>query len=302
MNRRHFVQTSVLGLGAAMTLRRVGAADLPDVHFPTEPRARLAVASYPFRQFVDPKKGTLPLLDFPRMVADRYGVPGIEPLSRHFPGTDAAYLGKLRAVLGKLDMHVVDIPVEVHGSFYDPDPARRAVAVSGAKHWVDVAEALASPSIRTHIEGRKGTKPDASLAAQSLGTVADYGAAKGVVIHLENDDPETEEAFFIVDVITRAAHPWLRGLPDFCNSMLLGKGEDYNYKAMAAMFEHAYGISHVKDSEVDGKKIFRVDVARTFAIAKAAGYRGYFSMEWEGATEPYAGTQSLIDASLKALA
>jgi sugar phosphate isomerase/epimerase len=132
--------------------------------------------------------------------------------------------------------------------------------------------------------------------------VADYGADKGVVIHLENDDPETEEGFFVVQVITRAAHPWLRGLPDFCNSMLLGRGEDYNDKVMKAMFEHAHGISHVKDSEVDGKKVFRVDVAKTFAIAKAAGYRGYFSMEWEGATEPYAGTEGLIEASLKALA
>jgi sugar phosphate isomerase/epimerase len=167
---------------------------------------------------------------------------------------------------------------------------------------VDVAVALGSPSIRTHVEGRKGTRPDAALAAESLRAVGEYGATKGVVIHLENDDPETEEAFFVVDVITRAAHPWLRALPDFCNSMLLGKGDDYNYRAMKAMFEHAHGISHVKDSEVDGKTVYHVDVARTFAIAKAAGYRGYFSMEWEGATEPYAGTQSLIDASLEALA
>jgi sugar phosphate isomerase/epimerase len=302
MNRRYFVQTSLLGLGAAVAVRRLDAADTPDTRFPTDPRARLAVASYPFRQFVDPKKGTLPLLDFPKMVADRYGLGGIEPHDSHFPTTDAAYLDALRATIEKLKMHVVNIPVEVHGSFYDPEPARRTLAVSNAKHWVDVAVALGSPSVRAHIEGRKGTKPDAALAAESLRAVADYGATKGVVIHLENDDPETEEAFFIVEVITRAAHPWLRGLPDFCNSMLLGKGEDYNYKAMEAMFAHAHGISHVKDSEVDGKKIFRVDVAKTFAIAKAAGYRGYFSMEWEGATEPYAGTQSLIDASLKALA
>jgi hypothetical protein len=53
--------------------------------------------------------------------------------------------------------------------------------------------------------------------------------------------------------------------------MLLGRGVDYNDKALTAMFAHAYGISHVKDSEVDGKKLFRVDMARIFAIAKAAG-------------------------------
>jgi sugar phosphate isomerase/epimerase len=57
----------------------------------------------------------------------------------------------------------------------------------------------------------------------------------------------------------------------------------------------------VKDSEVDNGKVFRVDVAKTFAIAKQAGYRGYFSMEWEGEGEPYEGTRKLIEASLKYL-
>ena len=41
--------------------------------------------------------------------------------------------------------------------------------------------------------------------------------------------------------------------------------------------------------------------AKHLRIAKKAGYRGYFSMEWEGEGEPYEGTQKLIDASLKYL-
>jgi hypothetical protein len=55
----------------------------------------------------------------------------------------------------------------------------------------------------------------------------------------------------------------------------------------------------VKDSEVDRGKVFRVDMAKTFGIAKASGYRGYFSMDWEGQGGPYEGTQLLIDQSLK---
>jgi hypothetical protein len=42
-------------------------------------------------------------------------------------------------------------------------------------------------------------------------------------------------------------------------------------------------------------------MAKTFAIAKAAGYRGYYSMEFEGQGGPYEGTQKLIDESLKNL-
>ena len=39
-----------------------------------------------------------------------------------------------------------------------------------------------------------------------------------------------------------------------------------------------------------------------FAIAKAAGYRGYFSIEWEGHGDPFDATGRLIDECLKNLA
>jgi len=137
--------------------------------------------------------------------------------------------------------------------------------------------------------------------AESLRQLADYGAGKNVIVNLENDDLVTEDAFFIVQVIEKVNHPWLHALPDFCNSMMSGNA-DFNYRAMTAMFKHAYNISHMKDEEGDGAgKFYTIDVARTFAIAKAADYRGYFSMEWEGNGEPYAGTERLIDESLKNL-
>ena len=72
------------------------------------------------------------------------------------------------------------------------------------------------------------------------------------------------------------------------NKSLLARGEEYNYKAVAALFNHAYGICHVKDSEQDGKKMFHVDLARTFAIAKAARYRGYYSIEYDAEGDPFA--------------
>ena len=96
-------------------------------------------------------------------------------------------------------------------------------------------------------------------------------------------------------------NPYLHALPDFGNSMLTGDPK-YNFDGLTAMFKHAYNISHMKDAEVDNGKLVVVDVGKTFEIAKAAGYRGYFSMEWEGQGGPYEGTQKLIDLSLKYLA
>ncbi|MGA3189247.1 MAG: gluconate 2-dehydrogenase subunit 3 family protein [Bryobacteraceae bacterium] len=273
----------------------------PHVAFPANPRDRLAVASYPFRKLVDPKNGTLALVDFPQMVADRFGVHGVELLGEHFPSTDAAYLEKLRAAVEKSGSRVVNIPVDRLGaSFYDADEERRKVAISTAKHWIDVANAVGSPSVRVHMMTAKNP-PDVALAAESLRQVASYGEAKNVVVHLENDDAHSEEAFFLVDVIKAVNTMWLRALPDFCNSMLLERGDDYNYKAMAALFDHAYGICHVKDSEQDGKKMFRVDLGRTFEIARAARYRGYFSMEYDAEGDPSEPTSGLIAGSSRAL-
>ncbi len=284
-------------------------ASQPHMVFPAQPRDRLGVASYPFRaQFHtahnwerDHSLPTMDLKEFATMVVERFRIRNIEPLDAHFRSLDAAYLEDLRNAWEKAGVKVINIPVGGHYSFYDPDASRRARAVDFARRWVDVAVKVGSPSIRTHIAGVRGMRPDVGRAAESLRKVADYGAEKDVQINLENDDLVTEDAFFIVQVIERVAHPYLHALPDFGNSMMAGDAE-FNYRAVAAMFQHAYNISHCKDGEVNGRGEFvPVDLARTFAIAKAAGYRGYFSMEWEGKGSPYDGTGRLIAESLKYL-
>jgi len=297
LTRRTFI--GAFATVAAAPLARPAVA--PDIHFPSAPRDRLAVASYPFRNFMDrPGHAGLKLTDFAAMVVEKFGIHNIEPLNSHFPSTEPGYLAELRSAVERARSHIVNIPTEVGASFYDPDADRRDQAVAGGKKWVDVAVAVGSPSIRAHIQGARAATPDVGRASESLKRVAEYGAAKNVMINLENDDIVTEDAFFLVKVIEAVNSPWLRGLPDFGNSMLKGD-EDFNYKAVDAMFRHAYNIAHVKDSEVDNGKVVRVSMAKTFEIAKAAGYRGYFSMEWEGQGEPYAGTQKLLDESMKDL-
>ncbi len=295
---RRFFLSSCAAVAAAPFARSEAK---PDIHFPVDPRQRLAVASYPFRAFMNrPGKAGVKLTDFAAMVVEKFRVHNIEPLSDHFPSTDPAYLEELRTAVEKAHSHIVNIPANVGASFYDPNAAKRDKAVAGGKKWVEVAVAVGSPSIRAHIQGARGVNPDVSRAVESLQRLAEYGATKNIMINLENDDLESEDAFFLAKVIDAVGSPWLRGLPDFGNSMMKGD-QEFNYKAVDAMFRRAYNISHVKDSEVDNGKVFRVSMAKTFAIAKAAGYRGYFSMEFEGEGGPYEGTQALIDESLKNL-
>ena len=292
MNRRQFLQS------AALIPVALSAAE-PNVSFPGEARDRLAVASYPFRRDIHGGKMDLP--QFAQMVVSRYKLHHIEPLDQHFKSVDPVYLAGLRESFAKTGVAVVNIPCSPHHSLWDPDEKVRAAGVENGKKWVDAAAALGSPSIRLHLPGARGVSPDAARAADSLKQVAQYGESKNIVVNLENDDPRSEDAFFLVKVIEAVHSPFLRALPDFCNSMLLGD-ENYNGRAVTAMFKYAYNISHMKDSESDGKKLYRIDVSKIFAIAKRSGYRGYFSMEWDTDGDPYAGTERLIDESLKNLA
>jgi sugar phosphate isomerase/epimerase len=235
------------------------------------------------------------------MVVSRFDLRKIEPIGDHFGSTTPPYLEALNKAMQKSGVYIVDIPAPVGASLFHPEAAQRSKAVDNAKKWVDIALTLGSPSIQVGIQGADSVSPNVDRTAESLQRILDYAAPKRIVLNLENDNLITEDAFFLVKVIEKVNHPYLHALPDFCNSMLSGN-EKFNYEAVTAMFRHAYNISHVKDSEVGPQhKLYKIDIDRTFAIAKASGYRGYFSMEWEGDGEPHAGTQKLIEASLKNL-
>ncbi len=314
LSRRAFLRQSVMIAVSTPAFDRRGevwsSGFGPGIKFPAAVRDRLAVASWPFRGIIDapgnmwardPKLPGMDLKDFGAMVVKKFALHNIEPLDFHFRSTEPAYIQEVRAATEKAGAHIINLPVDIRESYYDPDPAQRRKAVETSRKWIEIASALACPSVRLHIAGVEKVRPDLNRTVESLKQVANHAAGKNVVANLENDDNFTEDPFFIVQVLDRVKNPYLRALPDFCNSML-AHDQEFNDRALRALFSHAYNIAHVKDSEVGDKgRLFTVDVAKCFEIAKAGGFRGYFSMEWEGAGEPYAGTQRLIDLSLKYL-
>ena len=290
------------------------ASSGPSVQFPSFPRDRIAVAAYPFREFIVgwkgwdgntpsrvPREQQMELKDLAAHVAEKFNVHHVEPWSPIFPSTDPKYLDGFRLAVAKAQSSVVDIAVDGRHSQYAADAAERKASVDATNQWIDVAVALGSPSIRTHIDGSKSSKPDVKLAADTLARNAEYGAKKNVVVHLENDNPVSEDPFFIVQIIEKVNSPWLRALPDFGNS-LAAHDEAFQDRAMDAMFAHAYGICHVKDGEVDDQgKASHVDLAKTFGALKKYGYKGYCSIEYDAPGDPYKPTAELIEATVKYL-
>lgn len=314
--RRKFLEQCAVAAAGSWLLPELAraASSEPSVNFPVAPRERVAVAAYPFREFLVGWKGwdgknpgpvpaaqRIELKDFAAHVAAKFNVHKIEPWSPVFPSTDPKYLDEFRTAVEKAHSAIVDIAVDEEYSQYSADAAVRERAVTTSQKWLDVGAALGSPSIRTHMHKAKDSQPDVGRAADTFSRVVEYAEKKNVVVHLENDNPVSEDPFFIVQIIEKVNSPWLHALPDFGNS-LAAHDEDFAYRAIDAMFAHAYGICHVKDGEQnDQGKMVHVDLARTFGILKKHGYKGYCSIEYDAPGDPYKPTAELVEKTVEFL-
>ena len=303
--REFFVQSSGAVCVLATTSFARGSESGPNLHFPTQPNERIAVASYPFRDFIvdpgHPAPGRIELKDFAAHVISKFKVNKIEPWTGHFPSSDAQYLEQFRTAVEKANASIANIAVDGEQSPYASSREERRQAVAFRKKWVAAAAALGAHSIRTNIPDAKDSKPDLDRAAESFSQIVDYAASKNVVVNLENDNPVSEDPFFLVELIDKVNSPWLHALPDFGNT-LAHFDTDHAYRGIDAMFRKAYGICHVKDMEMgnDGKLV-HVDLAKTFGMLKQRGFKGYLSMEFDSPGDPYAGTTDLIAKSLQYL-
>ncbi len=232
-------------------------------------------------------------------VAAKFNIRKVEPWSEHFLSLEPGYLDEIRDIAGKAGCSFADIAADGENSLYSPEPSERERAIQFGKTWIDVAARLGSPSVRINIAPAKNVKPDAALIAEGLKPIAEYAAAKNIAVHLENDNPVSENPFFVVGVLDRVNTRWLHALPDFGNSLAALPAEEA-YRGLDQMFAHAYAITHVKDTTTTPTNVVvQVDMERIFALAKKYSYKGFFSMEWETAGDVYAGTAKLIAVTLK---
>lgn len=293
--------------GALVCSASAAFAGVPHATFPVDPRARLAVATYPFRAFIiapgnqdyDPKKQGMDLASFARFVRTEFKVNGIEPLDSHFLSTEPGEVRKLRAAFDAAGVYTVNIPVDEKVELCSDDEARRSAGNARYRHWIDVAVLLGSPSIRVWIP--KCSDPsDLPRAVRALKPTLDYAASRNVVVNLENDNPVSASAARSLAAIKLANTPYLRALPDFGNGLMAGD-ERFNAQAVKDMFVHAWNIAHVKDAEIVQGQRKTASLAELFGIAKASGYRGYFSMESESDADPIVDTKHLLEQSLSLL-
>ena len=302
---KSFTRRSVVKGALVWSASAAFATEPPRATFPVEPRARIAVATYPFRESIiapgshdrDPKKPGMDLATFARFVRTEFGVRGIEPLDGHFASTEYNEVRKLRAAFDAAGVYTMNIPVDEKVELCSDDEGKRNAGNARYRHWIDVAVLLGSPSIRVWIPKCSDTS-DLPRAVRALKPTVDYAATRNIVVNLENDDLVLASAARSIAAIKLADTPYLRALPDFGNG-LGGGDERFNAQNVKDMFAHAWNIAHVKDAESIRGQRKTASLVELFGIAKASGYRGYYSMESDSDVDPFVDTKHLIEQSLR---
>ena len=256
---------------------------------------KLAVSSWFLRSYIG-KEFTFDR--FPMVVRERfgeYGVEGVELISRHMPLSDMRHVDMVAAGLREAGISVVNMPIDV-GNISDRDPKRRAHDLRAIMTWIDVAAALGSPNVRVNT-GTQTPPFDMDITVDSYRQLADHAAPLGVRILLENHGRISADVANILKLGDGVGWDRFGTCPDFGNFP-----PDLRYDSLALMAPHA-GMVHAKALDLDANlQMPEYDFARCVQIVRATGYDGWWSAEFEGKGEQYAGTAANLQALRQALA
>ncbi len=310
MKRRDFMAQAVSGLAAAGLLRTNERLVAQSADSPGDKRRRIAISTWSLHQYFSatrslssaPPGEMLELLDFPEMIADRYKVHRLEFVAPHFTSIAPSYLKDLKARLTKAHSYLVNIPVdipELHkgGGLSDPNASVRAAAITGAKKWIDIGVELGTRAVRCD-PGR--IKPDhLGPTIDSYQQLAAYGKSQGVDVVIENHGGVgSEHPEELVKLFEGVGRGFKGALPDFGNF----PDEATRRRGLKLLFPYARVLCHAKGLEFDAQgNETRFNFARCMEIAKQAGFKGVYSIEFEGPGDPYVGVQKTLEELLRFL-
>ena len=293
MNRRTFIkQTAAAGIAAASTLRS------QDAKF-----ARIGISTWSFHNLFTtthdrdaPPLSAKPLdaRDFPEMIADRYHVHEMEIVAPHIQA-EPAYIRDLKGRLSRAHSRLVNIPVDIKelhikGGLSDPDAQVREAGIAACRKWIDIARELGARSVRCD-PGKINTK-DLAPTISSYRALASYGASKGIHVIVENHGGVGSEHPEELVEIFKAVGKNFGALPDFGNF----PDEATRQRGLKLLFPFAPSVCHAKGLKFDAEgNETEFDFAQCVATSKSAGFQGVYSIEYEGAGDPYVGVQQVVD-------
>lgn len=300
MNRRTFL----VGTAASTTLPSRIRAQHQDPK-----RDRIGISTWSFHNLFTPtrEKDAPPLSgkpldarDFPDMIADRYHVHQMEIVAPHI-SMEPSYVKDLKGRLDKAHSHLVNIPVDIKelwtaGGLSDTDPKVREKAISACTKWIDIAHDLGARSVRC--DPGKINPQDLSPTISSYRALGSYGASKGISVIIENHGGVGSEHPEELVEIFKGAGNNCGALPDFGNF----PDEATRQRGLKLLFPFGRIVCHAKGLKFDAQGNETVfNFPQCVETAKKSGFKGVYSIEFEGEGDPYEGVQRVVDELMRYL-
>jgi len=306
MNRRQFFATTATGVGATLAMGTNAAETTTPP--PTKKRVKLAIATYSYWHFRDPK---VPIESVIEKCA-ALGVEGVDILHRQMelPEKDpltAAHRGYLRK-LKRLAFtnSVAPVCLSTHQGFVSPKPEVIAANVEHTKKCIEICYELGIPALRINT-GRWGTAKDfddlmAMHGEEPIlpGYTEDEGfkwciggieaclpkaEECGVMLALENHWGLARTAAGLLRIANAIKSPWLGVLMDTGN-FLTAPYKTADYEQLAQIAPKAVFVQ-AKTYPGGGEwYTLEMDYKRVAKILTEVNYHGYISLEMEGKENP----------------
>lgn len=233
-------------------------------------------------------------LDFPVVAKNTYGISVVEYVNQFFKdkAKDEKYLAELlkRCKDNGVKNHLIMCDGE--GELGDLDAKKRMQAVENHYKWVDAAKYLGCITIRVNAFGTGSAEEVQKAAIESLSKLGEYAAKTGINVIVENHGGYTSNGEWMATIMKKVNRKNVGTLPDFGNFCVKREGgqlwgtpclEEYDkYKGVGEMMPFAKGVSaKTHDFDEQGNCI-ETDYVKMLKVVKAAGFKGYMGIEYEG--------------------
>ena len=210
-------------------------------------------------------------------LASEWGLDGIDTTAYWFPDTSPTFLAGLRTTAYRNAIQLYSLAVRVR--LCQPTPDLQAAEVESCKKWVDVAERLGAGHVRVF----GGAIPKGASEEQAIGWAVemfkrstDYAGSKGIILGLEDDGGLTATAEPTIEIVKRTGSPFA-GI-----NLDTGNFPKKGYEQVALCLPYSTGVHFkVEIADENGNKQ-KADWPRLAGMFRAAGYRGFLSLEYEG--------------------
>lgn len=271
---------------------------------------RLAASSYCFARLgAGPEGDHKPSIEDMILKCADLGLDGIELLGVHFTDTSQEALHSIKRVAAQNGISIV--AVSAHHNFVNPSMEKRLQQIDVLTRWVDVAHELGAGVVRafggrwqtvrsfSEFMAANGQEPPASgytdddafaWSAEAFKIAGYYAGRRGVTLGVENHWGLTGTAEGTLRILRDTGSPWLRAILDTGNFNF----RPDQYAEMAQLLPHA-ALVHAK-TYVGGGLYYTADLdyGRIAHMLRDFGYRGYVSIEAEGAAQPEDGLHESV--------